>query len=594
MTMTYSNMDNDRGGKKYLINNIKFGKMPEYKQIISISMAAVLILSTLTVSLSLSLSFENSKAFGIRLPEPLIPQGLINLGKKPSTDIFNIPPGYKIEPVLWNLTLPSTVAFDDNGTMYISEAGYSYGGFHPDPRILKMDSTGTVSVVADRQLNGPITDMEFNKKTATLYVSHRGIISSVDLTGRVKDLIVGLPSMGDHQNNQIAFGPDGRMYFGQGTVTNTGVAGEDSYAYEWLKTSPLLHDIPAENITLTGQNFHTVNPLTPEDLHDYATTGAYVPFNQSTTNGQVIKGDVKCSGCIISANENGTDLKVIAWGLRNPYGVAFTVDGTKLLVANNGADERGSRPIANDYDKVFKIDVTNSSSGSPKYYGWPDYFNNSQPVENNSKFLSTSSPNDQLPKFLIKNHPPVGKPLSLLGEGVAVTQLAISKNSSFGFPNMAFIGEFGTAAPLIHPFAQITQKQPGFTPEIKGQKVVMLNPETGNYTDFVSLKKIDKNFRPTGIKFSPQGDALYIISNGKFEITTDVPGPASGLDHYRTGKGLYPFASLHATAWPYANTGVIWKVTKISNDNNIGNGSPNTNSIIKNTFTITIPKKIVK
>ena len=146
--------------------------------------------------------------------------------------------GYKIEPVLWNLTLPSTITFDDNGSMYVAESGYSYGGFHPAPRILKMDSMGNVSVVADRQLNGPITDIEFDKKNATLYVSHRGIISSVDLTGRVKDLIVGLPSMGDHQNNQIAFGPDGRIYFGQGTVTNTGVAGEDSYAYEWLKTSP--------------------------------------------------------------------------------------------------------------------------------------------------------------------------------------------------------------------------------------------------------------------------------------------------------------------------------------------------------------------
>lgn len=243
---------------------------------------------------------------------------------------------------------------------------------------------------------------------------------------------------------------------------------------------------------------------------------------------------------------------------------------------------------------MFKIDLTNSSSSSPKYYGWPDYFNNSQAVENNSKFLSTSSPNNQIPQFLIKNHPPVGKPLSLLGEGVAVTQIAISKNSSFGFPNMAFIGEFGTAAPLIHPFAQITQKQPGFTPEIKGQKVVLLNPQTGNYTDFLSLKKIDKSFRPTGIKFNPQGDALYIISNGKFEITTDVPGPASGLDHYRTGKGLYPFASLHATAWPYANTGVIWKITKINNDNNISNKSVNTNSIIRNVSTITIPKNMEK
>ena len=55
----------------------------------------------------------------------------------------------------------------------------------------------------------------------------------------------------------------------------------------------------------------------------------------------------------------------------------------------------------------------------------------------------------------------------------------------------------------------------------------MLNPKTGNFSDFISLKNIDKNFRPIGLKFNPQGDALYIISNGRFEITTDVPGPFS-------------------------------------------------------------------
>jgi glucose/arabinose dehydrogenase len=568
MTMTYFDAVDDKRREPECYTHTKnFDRLHSFRQITSIFMAALLILSTLTISLSLS--FDNSKAFGIgiRPPEPLVPQGLINFDKKPSTSVFNLPTGYKIEPVLWNLTLPSTITFDDNGSMYIAESGYSYGGFHPDPRILKMDSMGNVSVVADRQLNGPITDIEFDKKNATLYVSHRGIISSVDLTGRVKDLIVGLPSMGDHQNNQIAFGPDGRIYFGQGTVTNTGVAGEDSYAYEWLKTSPELHDIPAQNITLTGQNFQTINPLTPQNLHDYATTGSYVPFNHTTFNGEVIKGDTKCSGCIISANANGTDLKVLAWGLRNPYGLAFSADGTKLLVTNNGADERGSRPIGNDFDKVYQIDLVNSS-GPPKYFGWPDYFNNSEPVNNNPKFLSDSSPNDKLPKFLIKDHPPVGKPISLLGEGVAATQIAISKNSSFGFPGMAFVGEFGTAAPLIHPFAQITQKMPGFNPVIVGQKVLLLDPRTGNFSDFISLKQIDKNFRPVGVKFNPQGNALYVISNGRFEITTDVPGPFSGLDHYKTGKGLYPFASLHATAWPYANTGVIWKVTKINNNDN--------------------------
>ena len=61
--------------------------------------------------------------------------------------------------------------------------------------------------------------------------------------------------------------------------------------------------------------------------------------------------------------------------------MAFSPIGnnTKLLVTANGADERGSRPIANDTEKVYSIDISNSSQLG-KFYGWPDFFGNAQPV----------------------------------------------------------------------------------------------------------------------------------------------------------------------------------------------------------------------
>src|SRR5919107_2038085 len=144
-------------------------------------------------------------------------------------------------------------------------------------RILKVDNQSrTISVLVDRNLNGPITDIEFYN--GKLYVSHRGIISTVELqTGLVKDIIVGLPSIGDHHNNQIAIGGgpnNNRIYFGQGEATNSGVVGEDNFRLGWAKTAPYFHDIPAKNITLTGQNFITKNPLTAEP-NDNATTGAF-------------------------------------------------------------------------------------------------------------------------------------------------------------------------------------------------------------------------------------------------------------------------------------------------------------------------------
>jgi len=162
----------------------------------------------------------------------------INSSNPPPVNHFSINTGYRIEPVLWNLTLPTSVTFDNENNMYIAEAGFIYGGLQPIPRILKVNSqSGNISILVDRNLNGPITDIEFYD--GKLYVSHRGIVSTVEPDRSiVKDIIIGLPSTGDHHNNQIAIGPDNRIYFGQGEATNTGVVGEDNFKLGWLKTSP--------------------------------------------------------------------------------------------------------------------------------------------------------------------------------------------------------------------------------------------------------------------------------------------------------------------------------------------------------------------
>ena len=83
-------------------------------------------------------------------------------------------------------------------------------------------------------------------------------------------------------------------------------------------------------------------------------------------------------------------------------------------------------------------------------------------------------------------------------------------------------------------------------------------------TDFLSLKKSDKSFRPLGVKFNLNQDALYIISFAKVEIRTSIPASGPGIPKYAAGPGLYPFATIHAVVWPYANTGTVWKITKSS------------------------------
>src|SRR5919106_263198 len=520
--------------------------------------AIVLLASTFIVILgSLQLLDVNMKALAQSSTSIII--GSTSGDNAPRTDNFKLTSGYTIEPVVWNLTLPSSITFDNENNMYIAEAGFVYGGLVPTPRILKVDNQSrTISVLVDRNLNGPITDIEFYN--GKLYVSHRGIISTVELqTGLVKDIIVGLPSIGDHHNNQIAIGPDKRIYFGQGEATNSGVVGEDNFRLGWAKTAPYFHDIPAKNITLTGQNFITKNPLTAEP-NDNATTGAFVPFGTSTYAGQVIPGDIKCTGCILSANLDGTDLKLVGWGFRSAYGMAFSpFDTTRLLVTVNGADERGSRPINNDTEKVYSIDISNSSQLG-KFYGWPDFFGNAQPVTD-PKFQSPKGNNSQQLEFLMQSHPPVEKPIVELDVGAALAQVDFSSPSQssssfnnntdddFGLEDMAFIAEFGIMIPISHSPESIKEEGE----KIVGQKVVILNPQTSNCIDFVSLNVPDTSFRPVGIAFNQDENALYIASIGKVEVRTTLPNNGIPLPK--------------PVPWYYPNTGVIWKITKSSGNN---------------------------
>jgi hypothetical protein len=101
--------------------------------------------------------------------------------------------------------------------------------------------------------------------------------------------------------------------------------------------------------------------------------------------------------------------------------------------------------------------------------------------------------------------------------------------------------------PISHSLKSIKNQE-----KIVGQKVVMFNTQTNNYSAFLSLKFSDSSFRPVGIAFNKKQDVLYIASIGKVEIRTTLP------DDNNT---LLP----EPLPWYYPNTGVIWKVTKIPN-----------------------------
>jgi glucose/arabinose dehydrogenase len=196
--------------------------------------------------------------------------------------------------------------------------------------------------------NPPLTGINYHN--GNIYVSHRGFITIIKPDGTKEDIISRLPGFGDHHNNQVVFGCDGKMYFGQGTATNSGVVGLDNEG--WNQKFPYFHDYPGAPIVLNGQNFKTKNIHVPLDKMP-AYTGAYSPFGIPNMALESVKG-IKCaSGSILRANPDGSNLELVAWGLRNPFRMKFD-RYNRLFCANHGADVRGSRPIDKCPDDAAK------------------------------------------------------------------------------------------------------------------------------------------------------------------------------------------------------------------------------------------------
>src|SRR6185503_12139632 len=113
------------------------------------------------------------------------------------------------------------------------------------------------------------------------------------------------------------------------------------------------------------------NALTDEK-DDEATTGAYQAYGQSGATR--VPAERWCTGSIYRlpnpAKTVGGEAQLVAWGFRNPVALAF--DGRDLIVGMHGADIRGTRPVLDDSDAIYRV-----RQGA--WYGWPDYGANLQP-----------------------------------------------------------------------------------------------------------------------------------------------------------------------------------------------------------------------
>lgn len=424
-------------------------------------------------------------------------------------DDILVPKGYAVDVVATGLNAPVHCSFTPDGSCIVVESGHK---IESRPRVLHIDpTTGAQRIIYE------FPDTEWVKTGAVtgacwhdgaLLITNTDRIVRVTLDGQKSDILTGLPGRGDHQTNHPVIGPDGKLYWGQGSATNTGVVGADNYAYEWLPKFPDMHDVPAHDVVLAGRNYAYRDVL--GSLTDRVHGGAYVPFGTETTAGQIIAGSAACTGAVLRCNPDGTGLESVAWGLRNPYGLAFDPQG-RLFATEHGIDERSERFIISDLEDFYEI-------RQGEWYGWPDFASGIRLDDPRWGALDSGRGREPVLAEHPTPHPPT--PFATFPPHAAPNGFDFCRTAAFGFDGDAFVALYGDVAPITtRPLKPV------------GFKVVRVEMTTGRVVDFAvntisgpASKLPHSGFeRPSHCQFGPDG-ALYIVDFGQIDIAPEAGG----------------------------------------------------------------------
>lgn len=407
-----------------------------------------------------------------------------------------------LERVAGGFDFPTSLTFDERGAMYVAESGLRFAGAPPGGRVWRLQD-GERELIADG-LRAPLNGL--TSFDGALYASeggHPGRISRLSHDGRRSETVLdGLPGPGNYQTNMTAFGPDGRLYFSQGAMTNTGVIGLDAYDLGWLRRLPHAHDLPGLEIELRGTPFETDDPVGDGGR---AVTGPFAPFGRAHEPGQRLAPALPCTSAVMRCRPDGSGLELVAWGLRNAFGLLFLPDG-RLLACDQGADDRGSRPVGGAPDLLFEV-----REGA--WYGWPDFIGG-VPIGDDRYAPEDGS----APEPILANHhelPAPEQPLLRFDPHVAAVKMDVAPDGRI------VVALFGDEIPMTAPSGPRA-----------GRALAIVDPLTWTMTEVAAPGVL----RPIDVCFGPD-DRLYVLDFG----------------HFEPGRG-----SLDATA----GSGAVWRAAE--------------------------------
>ena len=461
--------------------------------------------------------------------------------------LVEYPAGVDLQVVAEDLTGPVDCAVDNDGTLIVAEGGR--GKYEPRIYAIRKDGTMFNIYPIGRRFPQPLRWLQGGFRLygpvggiavadGKVYVSHRdkddfGTITAFTYDGQHTTIVGKLPAQGDYGMGDVAIDPSfGRLWFGVGAATNSGVVGLDNWAAGWVKNHPSFSDKPwlppgQSLLKLLGYRFDTANPLAGLfGGKDVAGTAPFQPFN-SRYRGRIPRAEnSRPTAAVFSCDPQGGGLRVEAYGVRYPRGIAFDEYGSAFMT-NNGMELRGTRPVKDDPDAVLSI-VRDT------WYGWPDYSADLRPI---------SSEEFRPPEEMLVTYQELNEVIEHRGSGleepsryreslVQAVLPPLSGAAGIAFvPNVGPLGIFkGHAVVALSgdraPFATSGRKLRGPT----GYRVVRINTVDKEVADFVrntgGVPRSRQNLsyhhvsmeRPISVKFDLLDGSMYIVDFGVLEM----------------------------------------------------------------------------
>jgi glucose/arabinose dehydrogenase len=388
------------------------------------------------------------------------------------------------------LSFPTSLAIGDDGSVYVAESGLPFGGAPAGGAIYRLSADGSSRQPLLTGLRAPVNGLLWHD--GGLIISeggHPGRIVRLDLDGgECRTLVDGLPGFGNYHTNMCVPGPDGKLYFSQGAMTNSAIMGNDSVDLAWLQELEHNADVPGYDIELADVAIEAADRSgTPRR------TGAFAPFGSAHAPGTRIAGRTPCTASVMRCNPDGSALELVAWGLRNAYGLGFLPDG-RLLATDQGADVRGVRPVWNCPDFLYEV-----KPGA--WYGWPDFFGG-RPIHD----ARHRAPDGSAQPFVLRNHAELPPPETALAE-FALNACAVKFTlipAPLAHAGDLLVAQFGDERPMTGP---------------AGPRVARNLVRVSTRDWRIHAVHAEGPLRPLDVAFSRDAQWLHVVDFGEFEFT---------------------------------------------------------------------------